>query len=199
MITVIRHWPIGLLYDNHTISLSARPSSSTAASSLSQINPLRIILHLASPPTEKLLLAPGPDACKAAFMGQLKEADFVRWGSTKRMTGLRKAEQDGLWEGIRSHDFDEYWRVAAKITPTTVPSARPASPTPPGAGSLHTRPPSADPGSGGGVAPDRDGATSVRNVPIRIYLPDGPVLQDLVPPVLEDGTCCVGAVLMDDD
>lgn len=27
----------------------------------------------------------------------------------------------------------------------------------------------------------------MRNVPVRIYLPDGPVLQDLVPPVLEDG------------
>ena len=34
-------------------------------------------------------------------MGQLKEADFIRWGNTKRMTGLRKAEQDGLWEGIK--------------------------------------------------------------------------------------------------
>ena len=27
----------------------------------------------------------------------------------------------------------------------------------------------------------------MRNVPVRIYLPDGPVLQDLVPPVLDDG------------
>jgi autophagy-related protein 5 len=34
-------------------------------------------------------------------MGQLKEADFLRWGNTKRMTGLRKQEQDGIWEGIK--------------------------------------------------------------------------------------------------
>jgi hypothetical protein len=34
-------------------------------------------------------------------MGQLKEADFMRWGNTKRMTGLRKAEQDGMWEGVK--------------------------------------------------------------------------------------------------
>lgn len=34
-------------------------------------------------------------------MGQLKEADFIRWGSTKRITSLRKAEQDGIWEGIK--------------------------------------------------------------------------------------------------
>lgn len=66
--------------------------------------PLRLILHLVSPPTDKLLLSPSTDACKQAFMGQLKEADFLRWGNTKRMTGLRKAEQDGLWEGIKERE-----------------------------------------------------------------------------------------------
>lgn len=58
-------------------------------------------LHLASPPVDKLLLSPTPESCKQAFMGQLKEADFLRWGNTKRVTGLRKAEQDGIWEGIK--------------------------------------------------------------------------------------------------
>ena len=38
-------------------------------------------------------------------MGQLKEADFIRWGNTKRMTSLRKAEQDGIWEGIKEREF----------------------------------------------------------------------------------------------
>jgi len=37
-------------------------------------------------------------------MGQLKEADFIRWGNTKRMTSLRKAEQDGMWEGIKERE-----------------------------------------------------------------------------------------------
>jgi autophagy-related protein 5 len=69
-----------------------------------QTVPLRLILHLASPPADKLLLAPNAEACKQAFMGQLKEADFMRWGNTKRMTGLRKAEQDGIWEGIRERE-----------------------------------------------------------------------------------------------
>ncbi|TCD59892.1 autophagy protein 5 [Steccherinum ochraceum] len=173
------HWPLGLIYDTHTISQSVRPTSS----SLSQApSPLRLILHLASPPTEKLLLAPSAEACKQAFMGQMKEADFLRWGSTKRMTGLRKAEQDGLWEGIKEHNFDEYWRVASKITPTTTPLR---SQSPPPMGAMHTRPPSADPQ---GATPDRDGAYNVRSVPVRIYLPEGPVLQDLVPPLLENGS-----------
>jgi autophagy-related protein 5 len=179
-----------------------------------QTAPLRLVLHLASPPTDKLLLAPSADACKAASMGQLKEADFIRWGNTKRMAGLRKAEQDGIWEGIRERasslptllphllpfhsrsrllrrdirvadNFDDYWRVAAKVTPTSTPG-RPQSPTavPSSSASAHTRPPSTDPNS---VLPDRDSAFAVRSVPVRIYLPDGPVLQELAPPLRDDG------------
>jgi autophagy-related protein 5 len=45
------------------------------------------------------------------------------------------------------------------------------------------RPPSTDPAG----APNLDGAYSVRSVPVRIYLPDGPVIQELVPPMLEEG------------
>jgi autophagy-related protein 5 len=133
-------------------------------------------------------------------MGQLKEADFIRWGNTKRMTGLRKADQDGIWEGIKERksasqsyqatrltffldNFEDFWRIASKVTPTTIPN-RSQSP-PPTAGSLHTRPPSADPGSTS-TPSDKDGAANVRSVPVRLYLPDGPVLQELVPPFLED-------------
>jgi autophagy-related protein 5 len=38
-------------------------------------------------------------------MSQVKEADFLRWGSTKRVTGLRKQEQDGMWEGLREREW----------------------------------------------------------------------------------------------
>lgn len=95
-----RHWSIGLLYDYHTISQSVRGRSSTG----SHATPLRLILHLAAPPLDKLLLSPSTEACKQAFMGQLKEADFLRWGNTKRITGLRQAEQDGIWEGIKERE-----------------------------------------------------------------------------------------------
>ena len=48
---------------------------------------------------------------------------------------------------------------------------------------MHSRPPSADPAG----AADKDGAFNVRSVPVRMYLPDGPVLQDVAPPMLESG------------
>ncbi|KAJ3508221.1 hypothetical protein NMY22_g16682 [Coprinellus aureogranulatus] len=35
---------------------------------------------------------------------------------------------------------------------------------------------------------DRDGAYSVRSIPVRVYLPDGPILQEFAPPLLEDGS-----------
>ncbi|KAG5653617.1 hypothetical protein H0H81_011843 [Sphagnurus paluster] len=84
------------------MSPSIRPSSHPHSTP----SPMRLVLHLASPPTEKLLQSPSAEACKLAFMGQLKEADFIRWGNTKRMTGLRKADQDGIWEGIRDRAYN---------------------------------------------------------------------------------------------
>ncbi|KAF8124921.1 autophagy-related protein [Boletus edulis] len=173
-------WYVALPF-HHNGHAGAAPASGSGMNI--QVAPLKLILHLASPPTEKLLLPPSADSCKQAFMGQLKEVDFIRWGNTKRMTSLRKAEQDGIWEGIKEHNFDDYWRVASKIVPTTAPT-RPSSPPPTSGGSSHARPASSDQQS----APDRDGAYNVRSVPVRLYLPDGPVMQDLVPPLLEDGS-----------
>ena len=100
-------------------------------------------------------------------------------------------------------NFDDYWRVASKVTPSTLPpSNRPISPTgphstlnrlaseqgvPSSSASMHTRPPSADPQDGGRDREKSDSAWSVRSVPVRVYLPEGPVLQELVPPLMEDG------------
>jgi autophagy-related protein 5 len=90
-------------------------------------------------------------------------------------------------------NFDDYWRVASKIVPTTAP-ARSGSPPPSTNPSGHTRPPSVDPQS----APDRDNAYNVRSVPVRLYLPDGPVMQDVVPPTLEDGVFLSKGLLVKD-
>lgn len=38
-------------------------------------------------------------------MSMLKEADFVRYGSTKRVTNLRKGDQDQLWEGVLQREY----------------------------------------------------------------------------------------------
>lgn len=79
--------------------------------------PWRLTLRIGNAPLERMHSSPGLDNCRTSFMSMLKEADFVRWGSTKRVTNLRKTEQDALWEGVVSHNFDTYWSVASKIIP----------------------------------------------------------------------------------
>lgn len=119
--------------------LSAAPSehgSSTPAVDMSAGHstnqpplPWRLTLRIGNAPTEKLHSAPGLDSCRTSFMSMLKEADFVRWGSTKRVTNLRKLEQDALWEGVVSHNFDTYWSVASKIIPAVPTSALESGPS----------------------------------------------------------------------
>ncbi|KAG8906156.1 autophagy protein 5 [Tulasnella sp. 403] len=198
------HWPLGLLYDYNTISQGLHSTIPPIPGMPGPTQPLRLTLHLTSPPTDKLLITPTAESCKLGYMGQLKEADFLRWGNTKRVTGLRKQDHDGLWESVRSHNFDDFWRIASKIFPTTTPLSSHSSANPNGMNTMNSppsalvppvpgnnssisppRPPSTDP-SGAPVS-DRDGAYTVRSVPVRIFLPDGPVLQELVPPVIEEG------------
>jgi len=102
--------------------------------------------------------------------------------SVRTVLDLRSADTEPETHHL-ADNFDDYWRVASKVTPTTAPTR---SQSPPPSAGLHMRPPSVDPGTTP-PAPDKDGASSVRSVPVRIYLPDGPVLQELAPPLLEGG------------
>lgn len=89
---LLRQWPLGLHYDYfhaHHIASSSGP-----------LPLLNVTLHLSHPPTDKLQLNPSIDACRSNFMNMIKQADYVRWGSTRRVTSLRKVDQDGLWEGV---------------------------------------------------------------------------------------------------
>jgi len=108
-------------------------------------------------------------------------------------------------------NFDDYWRVAVKITPTTTPNMPQGVGTPLHSHSTLYRPASVEPGahasgsnasnagtiSGAPQSTAADGAYNVRNVPVKIYLPDGgPVIQEPVPPVDENGyATTLGSVL----
>ncbi len=134
-----------------------------------------------------------------------QEADYVRWGTVKRVTNLRKEQQDALWDGLvnseplsswhgrpsvwpladdpalaaLADDFDKYWAVASKLVPLpSAPDSR--APTPNAGSSLPSD----------GRLP---GANAARSVPLRVYLPrGGSVLQTVVPPVTEGKPRCSG-------
>lgn len=94
--TLKPHWPVGVLYDVHCASLGLDPNQVEL--------PWQVTLKLAEDKGERThdQLHPPPTAelCKTRFMSMLKEADFVHYGSTKRVTNLRRQEQDSLWDAI---------------------------------------------------------------------------------------------------
>ncbi|SNX83525.1 related to ATG5 - protein involved in autophagy and the Cvt pathway [Melanopsichium pennsylvanicum] len=247
------HWQIGLLYDYHTAnpartsisyqSITANTSGPGSlrsdAQSLAQKTalapasvgalpsrlPWKIKLRTTKPPVERLHSNFGLESCKISFMSMIKEADFVRYGSTKKVTNLRKQEQDTLWEGVVNHDYELFWSIANKLVPTAaVSSVEPSagascvnrsaiasrttslnledrSTAPPVQRSLTAQPnesqaslaPSAvsaitSTDSSDPPSTPNPASYGVRSIPIRIFLPDNaPIVQEPVPPMLEDG------------
>ncbi|PWZ01548.1 peptidase M22, glycoprotease [Testicularia cyperi] len=106
-------------------------SSSFAASGAARPElgrlPWKIKLRIGKPPADKLHSNAGLEPCKTSFMSMIKEADFVRYGSTKKVVNLRKQEQDSLWDGIVNNDYDLYWGIAQKLVPNTIATMEPAS------------------------------------------------------------------------
>lgn len=193
------HWPIDLV---DLCAAILRPSSppapssffsasasspSSAPSSLPQApgvfsttspenTPLRLILHLSGAPGDKLVIPSSAESVKTHFTSQVKEADFVRWGNTKRVTGMRRADLEAGWDGVVAGDYDLHARMAQKVVPLPIPLS--PSPTPSG---IHSPPPGAE------ADKKPESAYAARSLPIKMYLPDGaPAIQIPVQP-LTDG------------
>ncbi|KAI9302609.1 autophagy protein Apg5-domain-containing protein [Cunninghamella echinulata] len=142
------HYPIGLLYDiliNTTLSGDQENNNNTK-----QILPWRLILRQDSFPDSIILKNPKIDIMQDMYMSMVKEADFLRHGSTKKVMNLSKNDQSQLWQALSSESYDDFWSVNRHLL-------------------------------------DSKGS-SLRNVPIRLYLPkQSPVIQDIVPFTKENG------------
>ncbi|PWN22419.1 hypothetical protein BCV69DRAFT_281412 [Microstroma glucosiphilum] len=71
------------------------------------------------------------ESSKQAYMGMLKEADFVRNGNTKKVNNLRRPEQDGIWDALIGGDYAQFTSLTSRILPAA--SAYPAPPPQPSA------------------------------------------------------------------
>ncbi|KAL1936595.1 hypothetical protein VTP01DRAFT_729 [Rhizomucor pusillus] len=100
------HYPIGLLHD-----LLMYTDENTRRTPL----PWRINIRLTNFPTDKLLRSPSVEAAQDAFMSMIKEADFLRYGSTKRVMNLSKKDQSQLWESLTKDSYDDYWDVNKRL------------------------------------------------------------------------------------
>nr|ODN93151.1 autophagy protein 5 [Cryptococcus depauperatus CBS 7841] len=180
-----RHHPLDLI---DLQSYIARPRSLPSPTSTNEpLHPtqrtLTLLLHLSDPPQDRLLMSNSEETCKTQWLNQVKEADFVRWRNTSRVTSLRKGDLESGWNGLVHHNFDLHSRMTNKILPLpiSVPSQTHTQ------GAPYSRPPSTDP-SGPGQNKPLESSYATRSVPIRIHLPNGaPVVQEVVPPMGENG------------
>ncbi|KAI7874716.1 autophagy protein 5 [Lichtheimia hyalospora FSU 10163] len=90
------HYPIGLLYDMH----DPRPEL-----------PWQITVHFRNFPAGTLLRNPSIDTAQDMFMAMLKQADFLKHGTTKRVMNLSKNDQTQLWQSLLSDQYEEFWKV----------------------------------------------------------------------------------------
>ncbi|KAI9315603.1 autophagy-related protein 5, partial [Dichotomocladium elegans] len=89
------HYPIGLLYDLQ------------GGAEL----PWRITIRFSGFPTDKLLRNPSVESAQDMFMAMVKQADFLRHGTTKRVMNLSKSDQTQLWRSLWSDRYEDYWSV----------------------------------------------------------------------------------------
>ncbi|KAI8074894.1 autophagy protein Apg5-domain-containing protein [Gongronella butleri] len=151
------HHPVGLLYDL-LCSAAKRDGKELPL-------PWPLTMHTDAFPESALLRNPNMETTQDMFMAMIKEADFLRHGSTKKVMNLSKQDQTQLWQALTSERYDDYWQVNHSI--------------------LDERP-----GTQGTSSPktSTNNTSGPRHVPLRLYLPNQcPVIQDLVPFTSEQG------------
>ncbi|KAJ2551433.1 autophagy protein 5 [Coemansia sp. RSA 1933] len=74
--------------------------------------PWALTLHVRKFPSPAALVpSPSAKTMRDMFMAMVKEADFIRNGSTKRVMDLAKADQMQLLDGIQDHSFEKYFAI----------------------------------------------------------------------------------------
>ncbi|KAJ3154486.1 autophagy protein 5 [Geranomyces michiganensis] len=103
------HYPVGLLADIHTAADAAIPLPPL---------PWHLTVRFLNFPVDKLLRGHSDSMLSMtsdAFMSMIKEADFMRSGSIKKVMGLSKQDQTQLWASLAAHRFRDFWNVNAQL------------------------------------------------------------------------------------
>ncbi|GHJ90058.1 hypothetical protein NliqN6_6460 [Naganishia liquefaciens] len=170
------HWSLDLI-QLHTI-INSRPDSPTRH--INPPSPLRLLLHLKprrveGAPTSISSPSNSEESCRIAFISLLKEADYIRWGNTRRITGLRRADLESAWEGVAEHDYETHSRFASKVVPLPLTAAKSSDPS------------QTSTSENLGVS-GPESCFAVRSIPLKLYLPDNaPEVQDIVNPLNSQG------------
>ncbi|KAF9095345.1 autophagy protein 5 [Mortierella sp. GBA35] len=103
------HYPIGLLYDIHGLQASSGRGMNGS------LLPWKVTVHFQNFPGDKLIKSQAVDSCQDYFMSMIKEADYLRNGSTKKVMNMSKSDQTQLWDGLSSNNYDRFWGMNYKL------------------------------------------------------------------------------------
>lgn len=95
------HYPCGLLYDLHC---------DKSGSDL----PWQITVHFQNFPKNKLISCPSQDVVEAHYISMLKEADQLKHKG-QVICDMSKNQQQQLWHGLKTNNFDEFWHINKKF------------------------------------------------------------------------------------
>jgi len=100
------HYPIGVLYDLYTSSLS----TITTASHL----PWQIIVHLSKFPENELIRFSDKESIEAHYMSTLKEADALKHKG-QIISDMQKRDHKQLWNSLLQDKYDGFWNINTKL------------------------------------------------------------------------------------
>ena len=104
------HYPIGLLYDLYAeadpaSSKGGKPDETDENTSIPL--PWRLTVHFNDWPHEELVRLDAEGVVmNDAFINSVKEADFLRNGTAKKIMTLSKEDSSGLWEAVQNGEFE---------------------------------------------------------------------------------------------
>ncbi|KAF3353575.1 Putative galacturan 1,4-alpha-galacturonidase B [Verticillium dahliae VDG1] len=80
--------------------------------------PLGLLVDLYAPPLPwRLTVGDGPSWDMAdTFLNGVKEADFTRYGTAKRIMSLSKADTSTLWHAVQDNDHAAFARASRHLT-----------------------------------------------------------------------------------
>jgi len=155
------HLPVGVLYDQFC---ALNNDTNEDASSYSSMLPWNLIVHFSKFPEHEILHCDSRGTVEAHFMSCIKEADQIKHGG-RVISAMQKKDHNQLWQGLQNDKFDQFWAINRRLM--EVPAAAISS---------------------------KDGNGEVnqincfKNIPMRLYEGDKPMIQKLIKPTVNIST-----------
>jgi len=98
------HYPIGVLYDLYTSSVSSTSSHL----------PWQITVHLSKFPEGEIIRFPDKESIEAHYMSTLKEADALKHKG-QIIGDMQKRDHKQLWNSLVQDKYDAFWNINNKL------------------------------------------------------------------------------------